>query len=60
MTTMRDLIGAVLADDHVGHSFTLAHGLVHAMEAGSLRHPSKVLRFEGRVHTRRFDAKRIQ
>ncbi len=29
---VRDLAGAVLADEHVGHRFTLAHGLIQAME----------------------------
>ncbi|MBE8970862.1 nuclear transport factor 2 family protein [Nostocales cyanobacterium LEGE 12452] len=29
---VRDLIGAVLADEHVGHRFTLEHGLIQAME----------------------------
>jgi ketosteroid isomerase-like protein len=33
---VRDLAGAVLADEHVGHRFTLAHGLIQAMEIGSL------------------------
>ena len=31
---VRDLTGAVLADEHVGHRFTLAHGLIKAMEVG--------------------------
>jgi hypothetical protein len=31
---VRDLAGAVLADEHVGHRFTLAHGLIQAMEVG--------------------------
>jgi hypothetical protein len=29
---VRDLLGAVLADEHVGHRFTLEHGLIQAME----------------------------
>jgi ketosteroid isomerase-like protein len=33
---VRDLAGAVLADQRVGHRFTLAHGLIQAMEVGSL------------------------
>ena len=33
---VRDLAGAVLADAHVGHRFTLAHGLIQAMEVGLL------------------------
>jgi len=33
---VRDLAGAVLADQHLGHRFTLAHGLIQAMEVGPL------------------------
>ncbi len=33
---VRDLAGAVLADEHVGHRFTLAHGMIRAMEVGPL------------------------
>jgi ketosteroid isomerase-like protein len=34
---VRDLTGAVLlADEHVGHRFTLAHGLIKAMEVTPL------------------------
>ena len=33
---VRDLAGTVLADEHVGHRFTLAHGLIEAMEVGPL------------------------
>jgi hypothetical protein len=33
---VRDLAGAVLADEHVGHRFTLEHGLIQAMEVGPL------------------------
>jgi len=33
---VRDLAGAVLADEHVGHRFTLEHGLIRAMEVCSL------------------------
>jgi len=29
---VRDLAGAVLADEHVGHRFTLKHGLIQVME----------------------------
>ncbi|MBN3957589.1 nuclear transport factor 2 family protein [Nostoc sp. NMS8] len=29
---VRDLAGAVLADQHVGHRFTFEHGLIQAME----------------------------
>ena len=29
---VRDLAGAVLADQHVGHRFTIVDGLIHAME----------------------------
>ena len=29
---VRDLSGAVLADEHVGHHFTIKHGLIQAME----------------------------
>ena len=31
-----DLAGAVLADEHVGHRFTIARGLIQAMEVCSL------------------------
>jgi ketosteroid isomerase-like protein len=31
---VRDLTGVVLADEHVGHRFTLEHGLIRAMEVG--------------------------
>jgi len=33
---VRDLAGAVLADQHVGHRFTLAHDLIQAMEVAPL------------------------
>ena len=33
---VRNLAGAVLADEHVGHRFTMAHGLIQAMEVCSL------------------------
>jgi hypothetical protein len=33
---VRDLAGAVLGDEHVGHRFTLEHGLIKAMEVGPL------------------------
>jgi len=29
---VHDLSGAVLADEHVGHRFTIEHGLIQAME----------------------------
>jgi hypothetical protein len=29
---VRDLAGVVLADEHVGHRFTIEHGLIQAME----------------------------
>jgi ketosteroid isomerase-like protein len=29
---VRDLSGAVLADEHVGHRFTIEHGLIQSME----------------------------
>jgi hypothetical protein len=31
---VRDLAGALLADEHVSHRFTFAHGLIQAMEVG--------------------------
>lgn len=30
---VRDLTGVVLADEHVGHRFTMKHDLIQAMEA---------------------------
>ena len=33
---VRDLAGAVLVDEHVGHRFTLKNGLIQAMEVGPL------------------------
>ncbi len=33
---VRDLAGTVLADEQVGHRFTLADGLIQAMDVGSL------------------------
>ena len=33
---VRDLAGAVLGDDHVGHRFTIEGGLIQAMEVCSL------------------------
>lgn len=33
---VRDLAGNVLADERVGHRFTLEHGLIQGMEVGSL------------------------
>ena len=42
---VRDLTGALLADEHVGHRFTIEHGLIQAMEVCALpsqfHHPSK-------------------
>ncbi|MEO0457822.1 MAG: nuclear transport factor 2 family protein [Cyanobacteria bacterium P01_A01_bin.114] len=37
---VRDLAGAVLADEHVGHRFTLEHGLIRAMEVCPLPSPA--------------------
>ena len=36
---VRDLAGAVLADGHVGHRFTMEHGLIRAMEVCPLSTP---------------------
>jgi ketosteroid isomerase-like protein len=33
---VRDPTGAVLADEHVGHRFTIEHGLIQAMEVDRL------------------------
>lgn len=33
---VRDLAGAVLADEHVGHRFTIEHSLIQGMEVGRL------------------------
>ncbi|HEY9643574.1 MAG TPA: nuclear transport factor 2 family protein [Coleofasciculaceae cyanobacterium] len=33
---VRDLAGVVLADEYVGHRFTIEHGLIQAMEVCSL------------------------
>ncbi len=33
---VRDLVGATLADEHVGHRFTLARGLIQKMEVSPL------------------------
>jgi ketosteroid isomerase-like protein len=33
---VRDLAGAMLADEHVGHRFTIEHGLIQAMEVSPL------------------------
>ncbi|OUL28532.1 nuclear transport factor 2 family protein [Nostoc sp. 106C] len=33
---VRDLAGSVIADEHVGHRFTLEHGLIQAMEVDRL------------------------
>jgi ketosteroid isomerase-like protein len=33
---VRDLGGAVLADEHVGHRFTIERGLIQAMEVSAL------------------------
>jgi hypothetical protein len=37
---VRDLSGTILADGHVGHRFTLAHGLIQAMEVSPLESPA--------------------
>jgi hypothetical protein len=29
---VRDLAGAILADEHIGHRFTIEHGLIQSME----------------------------
>ncbi len=34
---VRDLAGAVLVDEHVGHRFTFEHGLIQAMEVCPLQ-----------------------
>lgn len=36
---VRDLAGAVLADERVGHRFTIKDGLIHGMEVCSLAEP---------------------
>jgi ketosteroid isomerase-like protein len=36
---VRDLAGAVLADERVGHRFTIENGLIHGMELCSLPDP---------------------
>lgn len=36
---VRDLIGAVLADEHVGHRFTIEHNLIQVMEVCPLPSP---------------------
>jgi hypothetical protein len=36
---VRDLVGVVLADEHVGHRFTIEHGLIQAMEVCPLSSP---------------------
>lgn len=33
---VRDLAGAVIADERVGHRFALEHGLIRGMEVGAL------------------------
>ncbi len=37
---VRDLAGKILADEHVGHRFTLEHDLIQTMEVGPL--PSSI------------------
>jgi hypothetical protein len=37
---VRDLAGTILADEHVGHRFTLSHGLIKAMEVAPLPSPA--------------------
>jgi hypothetical protein len=44
---VRDRAGAVLADDHVGHRFTIESGLIRAMEVSS-RPPSGPVAERGR------------
>ncbi|MGP1383478.1 MAG: hypothetical protein ACTS2F_07935 [Thainema sp.] len=39
---VRDLAGAVLADEHVGHRFIIEHGLIRAMEVCPLPSPTSV------------------
>jgi ketosteroid isomerase-like protein len=36
---VRDLAGTVLADEYVGHRFTIEHGLIQAMEVCPLSSP---------------------
>ncbi len=36
---VRDLTGSMLADEHVGHRFTIHDGLIQAMEVCPLRSP---------------------
>jgi len=36
---MRDFAGALLADEHVGHRFTIEQGLIRAMEVCPLSSP---------------------
>jgi hypothetical protein len=36
---VRDLAGTVLADERVGHRFTIENGLIHGMEVCSLPEP---------------------
>jgi ketosteroid isomerase-like protein len=36
---VRDLAGSMLADEHVGHRFTIHDGLIQAMEVCPLRSP---------------------
>lgn len=31
-SVVRDLVGTVLADEHIGHRFTIEHGLIQAMQ----------------------------
>jgi hypothetical protein len=38
---VRDLAGTILADEQVGHRFTLAQGLIQAMEVYPLPSPAK-------------------
>ncbi len=33
---VRDMAGAILADERVGHRFSIEHGLIHSMEVCSL------------------------
>lgn len=38
---VRDMAGAVIADEHVGHRFTIDHGLIQIMEVCPLPPPSE-------------------
>ena len=38
---VRDMAGTVIADEHVGHRFTIDHGLIRAMEVSPLPQSSQ-------------------